>query len=87
MTFPAGIVAPFKAQFRLIPADRYVKLLQTDRSHMRDAQGGWLSPPPPWSCIGQGSNLMEIVDFSHRRYGDVLEDFEFFEKFAGSHVV
>ena len=52
----------FAPRFRLVPADVYRAELRSDRSHMRAADGSWHSPPPPWPCIGSGTNLMEFVD-------------------------
>ena len=43
--------------FRLVPAEQYHKLFASDRRHMRAEDGGWLHAPPPWPCIGAGSNL------------------------------
>ncbi|MBL4638088.1 MAG: hypothetical protein JKY76_01870 [Proteobacteria bacterium] len=70
-TFPETIPADFRAMFRLIPGEEYCQTLRTDRRHMRQV-GTWLSPPPPWPCIGEGSNLMDIVDFDCPDYADAL---------------
>lgn len=42
-------------RFLLFEADAYVREFSSDRSHMRDAEGQWQSPPPPWPAIEQGS--------------------------------
>src|SRR5436305_10265548 len=37
--------------FRLIPGDEFLLKFSSDRRHMRNDQGDWLSPPPPWDII------------------------------------
>lgn len=41
----------YQPRFRLIPSARYIAAFASDRSHMRDASGAWLQPPPPWPAI------------------------------------
>ncbi|XP_058687207.1 protein N-terminal glutamine amidohydrolase isoform X2 [Poecile atricapillus] len=36
---------------RMIRADLYLKTFASDRSHMKDADGKWQKPPPPYPCI------------------------------------
>ncbi len=62
----------FEPMFRLIPAQDYVDILRTDRRHMK-VEGQWLSPPPPWEPIGEGSNLLELIDMSNKAYGDTVD--------------
>jgi hypothetical protein len=33
----------------------------------------WLSPPPPWPAIGEGTNLMRFIDMQADFLGEVLE--------------
>lgn len=73
LTFNPLLKPELQAAFRLVPADEYRQTLRTDRRHMRDARGGWLSPPPPWPCIGEGSNLAEFADFHRRERGEILD--------------
>lgn len=59
---PAGFGADYAPVFRVLEADEYRRALVSDRSHMRDGHGAWLSPPPPWPAPGQGPpTLMRLV--------------------------
>ncbi len=42
-----------RPRFVLFEGDAYVEAFASDRSHMRDEQGQWLSPPPDWPVIGR----------------------------------
>ena len=53
--------AALAPEFRLVLAEQYRRELRSDRSHMLRGDR-WASPPPPWPCIGEGTNLMEFVD-------------------------
>jgi len=44
----SGNSAPF---FRVIAAKHYMEHFHSDRSHMRDADGNYTAPPPPWPAI------------------------------------
>ena len=37
--------------FRVIPANVFLDTFASDRSHMLDAEGKWLKPPPSYPCI------------------------------------
>ena len=39
---------PYHPMFRLIDGEAYEADFSTDRSHMLDASGNYLHPPPPW---------------------------------------
>ncbi|XP_062347507.1 protein N-terminal glutamine amidohydrolase isoform X4 [Cinclus cinclus] len=41
----------FHRKLRMIRADLYLKTFASDRSHMKDANGKWQKPPPPYPCI------------------------------------
>jgi hypothetical protein len=61
--------------FRVIDSGEFVKVFCTDRSHMRDAKGGWLQPPPPWDapCNAAHANQMRFVDLGDDIAGEVLD--------------
>jgi len=57
---PERVPAGLQPRFRLVEGEEYVANLRSDRSHMRDARGGWQRPPPPWPPPGDGGmNLAE----------------------------
>ncbi len=60
-TFRDDIEGTYQPLFRLFQADQYLKAFSSDRSHMRDGDR-WISPPPPWPCIGEGSTVMSMAD-------------------------
>lgn len=43
--------AAIRPRFMLFDGGAYVDAFASDRSHMRDEAGGWLSPPPDWPPI------------------------------------
>lgn len=66
---------PLRPRVRLLEATAYCARLWSDRSHMRDARGAWLQPPPPWSPplpAGEGWPLLQLLDLSRPDPGQVL---------------
>ncbi len=65
----------YRPHFRVLPAAEYVSTLRSDRSHMRDADGSFLKPPPAWAPPGGGldSNLVQFVDLRGAFIGEVLD--------------
>jgi hypothetical protein len=63
-TFPVPELVPprFQPRFAVVDAGDYVTRFGSDRSHMRDAGGGWLQPPPPWPApAGRGLTLAGLL--------------------------
>lgn len=52
--------------FKAIEASDYLTSFVSDRSHMKDSSGEWLSEPPKWPEIGNNGDLPlpELLDFS-----------------------
>ncbi len=52
--------------FKVLDASDYLNSFVSDRSHMRDQHGNWLSPPPHWPSIGKNGDLPlpSLMDFS-----------------------
>ncbi|KAF4798173.1 Protein N-terminal glutamine amidohydrolase [Turdus rufiventris] len=53
----------FHRKIRMIRADLYLKTFASDRSHMKDANGEWQKPPPPYPCIETADSKMNLDDF------------------------
>lgn len=76
----------YRRKFRLIPAHIYLRLLSSDRSHMLDANGKYLKPPPTWPKILQDStrsNLMDLIDMSLQFPGTQVMEEKVMEEFFG----
>ncbi len=52
--------------FKIIDSDTYLDSFNSDRGHMKDSFGKWLSEPPKWQIIGGGGELPlpELLDFT-----------------------
>lgn len=52
--------------FKIIESADYLNSFVSDRSHMKDEEGNWLSSPPKWPVIGRegGLPLPALLDFS-----------------------
>ncbi|XP_031988622.1 protein N-terminal glutamine amidohydrolase isoform X3 [Corvus cornix cornix] len=53
----------FHRNIRMIQADLYLKTFASDRSHMKDVNGKWQKPPPPYPCIETADSKMNLDDF------------------------
>ncbi|KAM4793765.1 protein N-terminal glutamine amidohydrolase isoform 3-T3 [Cyanocitta cristata] len=53
----------FHRKIRMIQADLYLKTFASDRSHMKDVNGKWQKPPPPYPCIETADSKMNLDDF------------------------
>jgi len=62
-SFPYDWPYPFGPMFRVVPLDLFLNNFGSDRSHMRDKNGGWNAPPPIYAPIGQQNNLQEYLRF------------------------
>jgi len=54
--------------FSVIARADYLAAFSSDRSHMRDRDGSWRAPPPPWPPIYRpeaGNTLFALVDGVH----------------------
>lgn len=73
-SFPASTPARLAPRFRVVPAERYVAELASDRHHMRRPDGSWLAPPPPWDPIGGGrGDLARWLDLDDPSYGASID--------------
>ncbi|XP_020369002.1 protein N-terminal glutamine amidohydrolase isoform X1 [Rhincodon typus] len=78
----------FRRKLRVLRADLYLKTFASDRSHMKDVNGMWRMPPPPYPCIQTAESKMNLDDFiSMTRtigWGDVYTFPEFVQQFGSS---
>lgn len=70
-SFPSALPMSLAPRFRVVPAADFVAQFASDRRHMRDANGAWLAPPPPWPAIGTGHDLDRWVDTRQGSWIDV----------------
>ncbi len=75
---------PYHPLFKVLDAEKYVKTLSSNRSHMLDANGCWLEPPPNWPEIKQGTttNLMDFIDMTEACSGEIMNAIELRSTFA-----
>lgn len=52
--------------FKAIKSEDFIHSFISDRGHMKDDQGNWLSSPPKWPAIGKSGSLPlpELLDFT-----------------------
>ena len=74
--------------FRVINAKEFIDVFSSDRSHMLDDLGQWLSPPPPWPPILQGSiaTFEKFVDMHSGWIGEVLTLDDMYAEFTSKAV-
>lgn len=59
--------------FRLINANEYLKNFSSDRTHMRDEEGNWVHPPPPWPPLFRNtSNFSHYIDFTATKMSEIF---------------
>lgn len=58
-----GIKRDFWRKLRVIPADSFLHMFASDRSHMKEADGTWRMPLPPYPCIATTECQMNLDDF------------------------
>ncbi|KAH0482866.1 MAG: uncharacterized protein KVP18_000404 [Porospora cf. gigantea A] len=63
--------------FNVVPGAEYIKSFSSDRSHMLDNQGNYISPPPEWEPIWNGEDSLQLLINMHGPY--VLTEREFVE--------
>ncbi|EGT32961.1 hypothetical protein CAEBREN_12350 [Caenorhabditis brenneri] len=80
----------YRRKFRIIPAEQYLTLFSSDRSHMLGPDGNYLQPPPLWPLInssGIPSNLMKILDFEERFENTMVMDEDEFPALYAKHYI
>ncbi len=64
---------PWRPRFRLVAAGAFRAHFASDRRHMRNEDGSWGRPPPPWPAIGEGWNLDAYRDVEAAGPGELLD--------------
>ena len=78
-------------RFRLVDAAELARTFASDRSHMRDPDGRFSQPPPPWPAIGAGkpstlARFLELADALDRDRGVAGEVEQAGERLILEHV-
>ncbi|XP_029942504.1 protein N-terminal glutamine amidohydrolase [Salarias fasciatus] len=53
----------YHRKLRVVPADVFLSTFASDRSHMRNGDGSWKMPPPPYPPISTAESHMNLDDF------------------------
>ncbi|XP_076891109.1 protein N-terminal glutamine amidohydrolase-like [Bidens hawaiensis] len=69
------LFSEFQRVFRVVHAPLFLRYFASDRRHMKDSKGNWMSPPPEYKPIvaedGSVHNLNQYIEMSTK---DVLKD-------------
>lgn len=79
----------FHRLFRVISASEYLHVFASDRRHMKNEDGSWIKPPPPWppiNCQNEVHNLPEFISMAFEtsggpKFGTVYNLREFYQRF------
>ncbi|XP_075931740.1 protein N-terminal glutamine amidohydrolase [Anarhichas minor] len=58
-----NIKPAYHRKLRVVPADSFLLNFASDRSHMKDSEGSWRMPPPPYPPIRTTECQMNLDDF------------------------
>jgi len=47
--------------FRIVSSDVYLSTFASNRSHMLNADGSWLQPPPTYPCISTAGTVITYM--------------------------
>ncbi|KAI7891808.1 N-terminal glutamine amidase-domain-containing protein [Mucor mucedo] len=69
----------FDRYFRVVPAETYLSLFSSDRSHMIKSDGSYHAPPPDYPAIQSCDEVMNLDQFismkKNNKYGIVCKQF------------
>ncbi|XP_056153850.1 protein N-terminal glutamine amidohydrolase isoform X2 [Lampris incognitus] len=57
------IKSNFHRKLRVVSSEDFLKTFASDRSHMKDTEGAWRMPPPPYLPIHTAESVMNLDDF------------------------
>ncbi|XP_054462333.1 protein N-terminal glutamine amidohydrolase [Anoplopoma fimbria] len=58
-----NIKPAYHRKLRVVPADSFLLNFASDRSHMKNSDGSWRMPPPPYPPIRTTESQMNLEDF------------------------
>lgn len=77
--------------FRVISAETFLKTFASSRSHMRNADGNWISPPPNYPCIVTpecSDNLESFIRMDPDvGWGEIHDAQTFFQRFSKKQAI
>ncbi|XP_033981218.1 protein N-terminal glutamine amidohydrolase isoform X2 [Trematomus bernacchii] len=82
-----GIRPAYHRKLRVVPAHSFLLNFASDRSHMKNSDGSWKMPPPPYPPIHTTESRMNLDDFISMRpaygWGRVFSLEEFLKTHLG----
>lgn len=71
---------------RVVPAEMYLELFASDRSHMKKRNGNWRHPPPPYPAImtpEYTNNIQDFISMDHCiGFGEVMNLYVFLKQYS-----
>ncbi|XP_020516385.3 protein N-terminal glutamine amidohydrolase [Labrus bergylta] len=81
-----NIKPTYHRNFRVVPADSFLCNFASDRSHMKNSDGSWKMPPPPYPPIHTAETQMNLDDFISMNpavgWGAVLSLDDFLQRYT-----
>ncbi|XP_029023299.1 protein N-terminal glutamine amidohydrolase [Betta splendens] len=78
----------YHRKLRVVPANTFLSNFASDRSHMKNQDGSWRMPPPPYAPIHTTESHMNLNDFISMDpavgMGTVFSLTQFLQKFTSS---
>ncbi|RIA86537.1 N-terminal glutamine amidase-domain-containing protein [Glomus cerebriforme] len=82
-------IPQYQRKFRIIPAETYLRVFASDRSHMIKEDGTWNSPPPTYPPISTSDSVNNLESFINMTenldsndFGQVFNEDDFKRKFG-----
>ncbi|XP_073337994.1 protein N-terminal glutamine amidohydrolase [Pagrus major] len=83
-----NIKPAYHRKLRVVPADSFLLNFGSDRSHMKNPDGSWRMPPPPYPPIHTAESQMNLDDFISMNpavgWGRVFSLDHFLQRYTGN---
>ncbi|KAM8767536.1 protein N-terminal glutamine amidohydrolase [Acanthopagrus schlegelii] len=83
-----NIKPAYHRKLRVVPADSFLLNFASDRSHMKNPDGSWKMPPPPYPPIHTAESQMNLDDFISMNpavgWGRVFSLDHFLQRYTGN---